>query len=204
VRAAAAVLLSVGALLGLTTARLVIDGRTHFREGERRAREGDRERAILEFEEAARSYVPGSPYPRRALERIGLIAKAHEMRGDMPQALRAWESIRRSVLSTRHVVQPNRDLLEGAERELRRLREARRGRAGSAAMDPAARPEDPSPIVAILLFVGLLLWIGSAISLLVGPRPAEAERQLSVARLVSWVTCAGGLALWLAMAWIAG
>jgi len=203
-RITAAVLLSIGALLAVASTRLVLDSKAHFEDGEDLARDGDRSLALLELEEAARAYVPGSPYPRRAIERIGIIAKGHEMRGDTSSARAAWESIRRSVLSTRHFVQPNRDLLERAERELKRLADARRGHGQGAETNPIARPEDPSPAGSILLFAGLLVWIGGALALLVRPRHEEQQRSFSAGRLLSWTACLGGLVLWLAMSWIAG
>jgi len=200
VRIVAAVLLSVGALLAVASTRLVLDGKGHFEQGEDLARDGDRARAMVELEEAARAYVPGSPYPRRAIERMGIIAKGHEMRGDTASARAAWESIRRSILATRHFAQPNRDLLERAERELTRIAGGDR----DVSANPSARPEDPSPVASILLFAGLLAWIGGALSLLARPRPEGPDRAASPARLLSWAACLGGLILWLAMSWIAG
>jgi hypothetical protein len=136
---------------------------------------------------------------------MGIIAKGHEMRGDVASAAIAWESIRRSVLSTRHVIQPNLDLLERAEREVERLRRTTgRGEEGGDA-DPVARPADPSVASSILLFGGLLAWIAGAISLLAGARREPGSgRSFSAGRLISWATCLGGLALWLAMSWLAG
>lgn len=201
---AAGVLLGLGALLAVVSVRLVLDGRQHLAEGESLARDGERSRALVELEEAARAYVPGSPYPRRAIGRMGIIAKGHEMRGDITHAAAAWESIRRAALSTRHLVQPNRDLLERAERELRRLRRGTRAQDRGEGADPAARPDDPSPTMSLLLFAGLLAWIGGSLALIVLPRRSGGRPAFSPARVVSWSICLGGLALWLAMSWLAG
>jgi hypothetical protein len=108
------------------------------------------------------------------------------------------------VLSTRHLAQPNRDLLERAERELERLSPVGRKSVSGSAANPAARPEDPSPTASILLFAGLLVWVGGALALLVRPARAQPGRRLAIGRLVSWAACLGGLILWLAMSWIAG
>jgi hypothetical protein len=204
VRVSAAILLSAGALTAIASIRLVLDGKEHLHEGEKLARDGERSRALQELEEAARAYVPGSPYPRRAIERMGIIAKGHEMRGDTASAMFAWEAIRRSVLSTRHVIQPSGDLLERSEHEIRRLQHAKdKGRDG-AGPDPTARPEDPSPTASFLLFAGLLAWVGGSLALLVRPGPAGQTRSFSPGRLVSWAACLGGLILWLAMSYFAG
>lgn len=201
---AAGVLLGLGALLAVVSVRLVLDGRRHLSAGESLARDGERARALVELEEAARAYVPGSPYPRRAVERMGLIAKGHEMRGDITRAMSTWESVRRAVLSTRHLAQPNRDLLERAERELRRLRRGARTANRGEGADPATRPQDPSPTASLLLFAGLLAWIGGSLALIALPRRNGERRVRLPARLVSWIACLGGLALWLAMSWLAG
>jgi hypothetical protein len=203
-RIATATLLGLAALLTVATVRLVLEGRQHLEEGERRSTAGDNLGAVVELEEAARAYVPGSPYPRRALDRLGMLAKASEMRGDTRRAATTWEAVRRAILATRHAAQPNRDILERAERELRRLREHSGTAAPGERHDPAARPKDPSPVASILLFAGLLGWIGGSLALLVLPRRERTKPASSIPRLLAWAACLGGLVLWVAMSWAAG
>jgi hypothetical protein len=204
-RIIAGVLLGLATLLAVATARLLDQGRQHLEEGESLARRGDRGGAVVAFEEAARAYVPGSPYPRRACERMEIIAKGHEMRGDTRRSASTWEAIRRSVLASRHLVQPHADVLERAERELRRLRQRPSASAATdPAVDPAVRPDDPSVLHSLLLFVGLLGWIGGALTLITMAGPAGEGRARALPRVMAWGVCLGGLALWLTMSWLAG
>ena len=201
-RLAGSALLAVSIFVGLTTARLVLDGRRHLAEARGLAGEDRRREAIAALEDAARAYVPGSPYPDRALDRLAIMAKAAEMRGDRALAASVWESIRRSILASRHVIQPNRRRLEEAEREIGRLASA----SGSGPPDDAAtaRPADPSPAASILLLLGLAAWISGAAAICLSPRSrGGSPRGRSGLTAAAWAACLAGLALWIAMSWLA-
>ncbi len=188
------VLLGLAAFVAIVTVRVYLDGKNNFETASRLDREGKSERAVASFEDAARSYFPGSPYPERALDRLTIKAKAAQMRGDIADAVTIWESIRRSVLSTRHVVQPNEDILERAEQAIVRLQMVESDTEGSRGTSRIARPRDPSPIASIILFGGLVLWIGGAAALCVTPR--DKARSMVQLALV-WIVCLVGLATWL-------
>jgi hypothetical protein len=196
-RIAGAVLLGLALLLAATTARLLVEGQRNLDEGLRLLAAGEEERAAVELEDAARAYVPGSPYPARALRRLALLARAWEMRGQRERSLHGWEVIRRSVLASRNVFQPHAARLVEAERQIRRLREEAAGSDGPAA-DPARRPDDPDPLLTILLTLGLACWLGGAAHLCLS------RTRSGRARLAGWTICAGGLALWTAMAYAIG
>jgi hypothetical protein len=194
------VVLGAAVLVCTATARLVLDGRRHMEEGDSAREAGRRDQAAARYEDAARAFVPGSPYPRRGLERLALMAKSAEMRGDAPGAAAGWEAVRRSILSTRHFVVPNEDLLVRAEGELRRLRAA--GEGGTRGVDPAARPGDPSAFLSLVLFAGLAAWMSGALVLCFAPvSPGAGGRRTRVA---GWALAACGLAVWIAAAWLAG
>ncbi|MDD5309921.1 MAG: hypothetical protein PHU25_21600 [Deltaproteobacteria bacterium] len=199
-RLAGLVVLGAAVLVCTATGRLLFDGRRHMASGDSAREAGKRELAAASYEDAARAYVPGSPYPRRALERLALMAKGAEMRGEGVAAAARWEAVRRSILSTRHFVVPNTDLLENAERELARLRAA--GEDGTKGVDPVARPRDPSAILSLVLFAGLAAWICGALVLCVVP--ASPGRGRSRTHVTGWALSLCGLAAWLAAAWLAG
>ena len=194
------VFLGLAAFVAIVTARVYLDGRNNFETARRLDREGESKRAVASFEDAARSYFPGSPYPRRALDRLSIKAKAAQMRGDIADAVTIWESIRRSVLSTRHVVQPHKDVLERAERAIARLQSLESDPEGSRETSRIARPRDPSPIASIILFGGLILWIGGAAALCVAPRGKAGS---TGQRVLAWVVCLVGLGVWLVICAIA-
>ncbi len=203
-RALGAFLLGTAALVALATGRMYRDGRASFEEGMRLADAGDADRATSALEDAARSYAPGSPYPSRALDRLSIMARAAEMRGDPKTALHLWEVVRRSVLSTRHLWQPSEDALRRAEGEIARLRAAavseRAEGSPAAARGAPPRPVDPSPFASLLLFAGLLSWIAGA-AWLCGVAKSEAHAR---SRRAAWITSLCGLVLWMIMAWFAG
>ncbi len=188
------VLLGLAAFVSIVTARVYLDGRKNFETAHRLDRAGESKRAIASFEDAARSYFPGSPYPKRSLDRLTIKAKAAQMRGDIADAVTIWESIRRSVLSTRHVVQPNKDILERAERAIVRLQMLESDTEGSRGTSRIARPRDPSPLASIILFGGLILWIGGAAALCVAPRD---KARSTGQRALVWIVCLVGLGTWL-------
>jgi hypothetical protein len=59
-------------------------------------------------------------------------------------------------------------------------------------------------VASILLFAGLLSWIGGSLALLVLPRGQPGRREGAFPRLLAWAACLGGLVLWVVMSWAAG
>jgi hypothetical protein len=84
------VLLGLAAFVAIVTARVYLDGKNNFETARRLDREGESKRAVASFEDAARSYFPGSPYPERALDRLTIKAKAAQMRGDIADSVTIW------------------------------------------------------------------------------------------------------------------
>lgn len=202
-RAPGAFLLGAGLLVALATGRMIRDGKERLEAGLAHADAGEAALAAAALEDAARCYAPGSPYPGRALERLSIMARAAEMRGESGTARHLWEVVRRSVLATRHVFQPNGEALRRAEGALARLDRAavsERSEAPAAGRPGAPpRPEDPSPLASILLAAGLLAWIAGAAFALAAPGTGARAR----ARRAAWITSLCGLASWLVMAWLA-
>ncbi|MCP4606277.1 MAG: hypothetical protein GY847_38165 [Proteobacteria bacterium] len=199
--AAGAVLLGLAVFVLIATARLFFDGRRHLSEALRLKDSGARPTVIAELEDAVKAYVPGSPYPASAIRELEILAKGAEMRGDSMRATAIWEVSRRAILATRHFRQPFIDKLKKAEQEITRLRNVR-GKGKPTESNPVERPEDPDPIASLLLFIGLMGWIGGAITICLKPRGKESQSVRF--RVYTWTVCLSGLALWIAMAWIAG
>jgi hypothetical protein len=203
-RAIGASLLGIATVIALATGRMIRDGGSRFDEGRRLADARDVYGAAAAYEDAARCYAPGSPYPARAIDRLSIMAKGAEMRGELDLSAYLWEVVRRSIISTRHLWQPNGDALERAERAIVKLRAG--APSDTAETNPAfartapPRPKDPSPFASILVFAGLLAWIAGSVWLLVAPRTDAARR----GRRIAWACAAGGTALWIVMAWFAG
>lgn len=82
---------------------------------------GDVDAAVVHFRRAAKWYAPASPYPPKALERLGEIALAAESRGDTDLALASWRAIRGAILSTRSFYTPFPSVLDAANRRIASL-----------------------------------------------------------------------------------
>jgi hypothetical protein len=151
--------LFVGLGVAVLTGRLFLDGKRHYENAKQAQADGESWRMIVQtYENAAKTYFPGNPYPQRALRELSILAKSAEMRGDTRQAVYVWEVIRRSAVSQRHVSQPFKSYLTQAHARLDILRTTKN--AGSIEKDGL---EDPSTVGVILLWFGLLVWIGGAL-----------------------------------------
>jgi hypothetical protein len=199
-RIAGGLLIGASLLVAIATLRLLLDGRRNWQAAERFIAAGRPENAAVSLENAAKAYVPGSPYPVHALNKLILMAKGAEMRGEKARSLALWQSVRRSILATRHLVQPRQDILGRAEAHLERIRSSGKVK-GRDQRSPMVRPRDPDPFISLLLFFGLASWIaGSAAICVLPPRSRSRRPRLNLA---AWIACLGGLGLWIAMAWIA-
>jgi hypothetical protein len=186
----------------MATVRLVLSGRQHLEEAMRLQDANDSDGAIAAFEDTVRAYVPGSPYPSKALRELEILAKGAEMRGDVDRARSILEVTRRAILSTRHVRQPFDDRLQATEKSILRLVTQPKGLPANGAGSLITRPNDPAPTVSILLLIGLLCWAGGGIGLLLQPKSAVDSNVTSP--FVALIVSLAGLATWITMAWIAG
>lgn len=186
--------LTVGILVAVGTFRMYSDGERHYSAGEQLQRtEGPMLQIVLEYEEAARAYFPGSPYPKRSLHKLLILAKSAQMRGERQLALYIWDVIRRSTLVTRHLFQPNKNYLVASEKAILVLRDT-----SSVPPDEignlVAHPDDPSVILSLVLFLGIAMWIGGTVAVCVfHPSRTTAVNRQSV---VSVITACAGFGLW--------
>jgi hypothetical protein len=201
-RVGGAVLFAVAVMVTVVTVRLVLAGRQHLEEATRLQDANDTDGAIAAFEDTVRSYVPGSPYPSKALRELDILAKGAEMRGEVDTARSILEVTRRAILSTRHVRQPFDDRLQSTEKTILRLVTQNKGLPEKSAESLVARPSDPGAAVSMLLFIGLLCWVGGGIGLLFQPKRA-ADNYLT-SPFTALIVSLAGLATWIVMAWIAG
>jgi len=189
-------LLFLAIFLGICTGRVFLDGSRHLNKGEKLRRTLNLTGAFAEFEDAARAYFPGSPFPRQALLRMERMAKSMQMRGATDEAIESFQKIRRAILSTRHIAQPNRDILTRVETVLERSRNDKDKKLSNTMI---VRFEDPSPVASLLLTLGLLAWIAGAAGLcLILPGALKGSK----GRNTLWIITIGGLTLWISMAWI--
>jgi len=201
-------LVAVGVALAfaVVAARLLVDARRALHAGEISETRGDRREAIRHYQDAARLYLPASPYVRDALDRLDALAAAAAQSGDGSSVRAALEAERAAILATRWLVVPNGARLPEIERRLARLLAAAEDRL----VAPGVSFEDrtawhlerlsrrPGPALAhvLLALAGLVLWVGAAVGFF--SKGLDAKLRLRRSRaIIAGVTFAIGLAMFL-------
>jgi len=201
-------LVAVGAALALVVVavRLLVDARRALQAGEMSESRGDRLEAIRHYQDAARLYLPASPYVRDALDRLEALAAAAAQAGDGPGVRAALEAERAAILATRSVFVPNGSRLPHIERRLARLLAATEDRSVAPGVSFEARTEwhlerlarRPGPALAyvLLALAGLVLWVGGAVGFVSKGLDARLHLRRRYATIAG-VTFAVGLAIFL-------
>lgn len=201
-------LVAVGLALAVVVVavRLLYDSRGALHAGEMSETRGDRPEAIRHYQDAARLYLPASPYVRDALDRLEALAAAAAQAGDGPSLRAALEAERAAILATRSLYIPNGSRLPDLERRLARVLAATEDRSVAPGVSFEARTawhlerlaRRPGPALAyvLLALVGLALWVGSAIGFV--SRGLDARLRLRRPHaVIAGITFALGLAMFL-------
>lgn len=169
-------LAGVGVVLAfcIVGARLLWDARANLMAGEQAETQGDRHAAIRHYQDAARLYLPGSPYVRRALDRLEAVAASATQAGDGPSLRAALEAERAAILATRWLLIPNASRLPAIEQRLAQVLAANEERSVAPGVSFEARTAwhlerlrhrpGPSLPYVLLALLGLVLWVGSAVA----------------------------------------
>lgn len=168
---------SWGLALGICAAVLFVKvawtGQSEFSEGQALEAAGAEHEAVIRYGRTIHMYLPGSPLPSRAAERIVVLAKAAEERGAAREARFAWEELRSGFLSVRSFYQPGGRYITEAEQALTRLMLAdAEANWPPRSLSAAAREaqvravldarEDPSLPWVFVMGIGLAVWLGAA------------------------------------------
>ena len=198
-KSASFVFLAAATLALVGTSRMYFDGKRHYEAASSLLRQGNLWGALTEFEDSAKAYFPGNPYNKRSIDSIELMGKAAKIRGDTELAKASFESMRRSILATRHVVIPHSRELDRANRLILSLAEQKKGDKPHTEM--VTIPNDPSSVASLFLFFGLFLWASGAIALCFLPDRNRLFGVPSTALALS--SSIAGLGLWIFMAFLA-
>jgi hypothetical protein len=202
-------LVAVGVALALVVvaARLLVDARSALRAGQASEGRGDRLEAIRHYQDAARLYLPASPYVRGALDRLEALAATAAQAGDGPNVRAALEAERAAILATRSLYIPHRSRLPDIEQRLSRLLAAAEDRSVAPGVSFESRAawhlerltRRPGPGLAhvLLALAGLVLWVGGAIGFC--SRGLDVKLRLRRPHaIIAGVTFIVGLAMFLA------
>jgi len=202
-------LVAVGVALALVVvaARLLVDARSALRAGQSAEGRGDRLEAIRHYQDAARLYLPASPYVRSALDRLEAVAAAAAQAGDGPSVRAALEAERAAILATRSLYIPHRSRLPDVEQRLARLLAAAEDRSVAPGvsfesrvawhLDRLTRRPGPGLACVLTAMAGLVLWVGSAVGFC-SQGLDEKLRLRQPYAIIAGVTFIVGMALFLA------
>lgn len=118
IRTCSRALALLGFVLGVIVVRVVTSARSELAEADALRAAADLDGAIVHYRRAARWYAPGSPYHRRALERLTRIGADAERAGDRERALSAYRSVRGAIMATRSLYVPESQLLAATNRRI--------------------------------------------------------------------------------------
>jgi tetratricopeptide (TPR) repeat protein len=165
--------LGVAALLcSVLVVRVISSAKDELGKAEALASQGDVEGAIVHFRRAARWYAPASPYHVTALDRLAKIGAKAEAEGQLERALRAYRSVRGSILATRSFYVPERARLHAANERIAALMaeqpppgmDAGKSKAQIAREHLALLTPIPGPSVlwTVVLLLGFFGWVSAA------------------------------------------
>ncbi len=193
--------------LAVLVGRLLWDSRAAFLAGADAETRGDRTEATRRYLDAARLYVPGSPYVRHALDAMQEIALAADKAGDHAAARQALESVRAALLGTRSFYTPYAERLPAIEARLAVLyaqTESDKVAPGATAearrawhAERLARHPGPATLPVLLTFLGLGLWLCAVVGFLTRGLDAGLRLRRTPA-VVSGITFVVGFTLFLA------
>ncbi|MBN2803188.1 MAG: hypothetical protein JXR91_08840 [Deltaproteobacteria bacterium] len=193
-RIAAILLFCAGSGIFILSSRLMLESKEQFYKGEEFLKSGNIDLAINAFEDSARAYVPGNIYCVKSLKRLSIMAKSSIIRGDINEGVYIFEVIRRSILSTRNIVLPNKKQIEEAETFIKEYSSDSGPDSLMAKAERVVRPADPSYIIVILLFAGLLLWMAGVAGFIL--------LKVTKYRIISGSAGFLGFVLWISMSYV--
>jgi hypothetical protein len=145
-----------------------------YHEGEDRLRKGQIIAAVTHFDRAIHWYTPFNPFVEKSAQRLWEISTEAQKRGDPRLALIALRAIRRGFYSARSFYTPGKDWIDRAETRIAILLplEGTNGAlVGRGTMPTKNKTQDgkssgPNVLWAIIMEIGFLGWIGSAVGLI--------------------------------------
>lgn len=192
----------------IVAARVTATGVSELAEAREREARGEEHEAAVHYGRALRMYLPGSPVPQKAAERLLALAQAAKQQGRTIDARYCFEELRSGLLATRSFYQPGRTFIEIAQEELLALiLEAPDGTWPDPAKPASEREavvrsslearEDPSLPWVLVMGGGWVLWLGAAVRAIFAGLPSAEDAPIHWSVLRKWaLISAGGYALW--------
>lgn len=173
IMAPAARALGIGAVvLSLLVVRVLSFAREELAQGDALVAQNDLDGAIVQYRRAARWYAPASPYYVSALERMAVLGRDAEAKGETERALRAYRGVRAAIMSTRSFYLPEPARLHAADERIAALmaEQPAPGMDAGKSKDQIRREHlalltrvpEPSVLWTVVLLVGFFSWVFAA------------------------------------------
>jgi hypothetical protein len=188
-------LVLVTLLLIMVWARVFYGSMRAYQEGELYLNSDRYIKAITFFDRSMHWYAPLNPYVQRSAQRLWEIGKHAQKNGDIRLALIAARTIRRGFIAARSSYTPGGDWIEKCDLriyELLKLDQDRKGDLKGEKIDIDTVLKDPQVrgpdiLWTIVLFAGLLGWIGSAIGFIMSQFRTSIATRFSISSNFKWI-----------------
>jgi hypothetical protein len=141
-----------------------------YHQGEEHLEKQQYIKAITFFDRSIHWYAPFNPYISKSAQHLWEIGVKGEQQGDIQLALIAVRTIRRGFLGARSFYVPGEDWISKCDRKIVSLMAKGSGgqdmKRNAALSFSTQKSQEPDVFWALILEVGLLGWIGSAIGFL--------------------------------------
>jgi hypothetical protein len=152
-------------VLALVSMRAFFESMHAYREGEGYFEKQQYVKAITFFDRSIHWYAPFNLYVHKSAQRLWEIGALAEQQGDIALALIATRTIRRGFLAARSFYTPGRNWIDRCDVRIASL--MAQDLSARISLPPQASPPEPNVLWTLVLEVGLIGWVGSAIGFLI-------------------------------------
>lgn len=194
--------------------RVGATGLGEYRLAQQLQTKGDLHEAAVHYGRALHMYLPLSPLPDKAAERLISLAEAAQARGDRDESRFCYEEVRSGFLAVRSFYQPGAETIAQAEERLAALmladergnwpdRSLPQGEREAIIRGVLQKREDPKLLWVLVMGLGYITWLGAAAAAIWRGLPMDADapiawqqiRRFGGASLVGYLLWLLGVAL---------
>ena len=196
----------IGVFLLMVWARAFYGSVQSYNEGEARMKKGEYITAVTFFDRSLHWYTPFNPYITKSAENLWRISELAEEAGDTRLAIIAARTLKRGFISARSFYVPGKEWIKRCDGRIDDLMEtfileggnAEKKVIGKNSVPDSAETNAPDVLWSLLLIVGFLGWIGTAIGLIISPFRADSEKGIFNFSTLKWIVLwAAFFALWI-------
>jgi len=170
----------------VVVARVGATGVGEYRRGQSFEEVGQAHEAAVHYGRAIHMYLPLSPLPGKAAERLLRLAEAAQRGGNLDEARFCYEELRSGFLAVRSFYQPGTHFIEQAEVALAKimLADSRSTWPDRALPEPERAKiiqgvlqerEDPALLWVLMMGLGYFVWLGAAAAAIWRGLPSDAN-----------------------------